>query len=165
MNNNSLAFIALCNEFCALVEKARELEMREFSGEMLRLLPRIYITAADLADTSDFDDAYIESILEEDSYDMVRRNLEMLFGEHDTYLEVFESDMKYSDTPIGASIAEGISDLFQVFYNFIETVRDSTDEVTASALASIKEDYQYFWGQTLCNVLRPIHTLYYNEND
>ncbi len=165
MNNNSLAFIALCNEYCALAEKTRELELREFTGELLRLLPRIYMTAADLNINSDFDDAYIESILEEDSYDMIRRNLEMLFGEHDTYLEVFEADMKYSDTPIGASIAEGLADLFQVFYNFIETVRDATDDVTISALSAIKEDFQYFWGQILCNVMRPLHTLYYNGNE
>ncbi len=101
---------------------------------MLRLLPRIYICASDLAsgmadDGMEADDVYIESVLDEDYYDTVRRNVENLLGPDDTYLEVFHQDMKYSDTPIAASIAEGVSDLFQVFYNFLETVRDATEDV------------------------------------
>ncbi len=164
MTNNSLAFIALCNEYCAIIEKAREIELREFLSSMIRLLPRIYVTASDINEEN-FDDGYIDGTLEEDSYDMVRRNLEMLLGEHDSYLEVFDDDMKYSDTPIGASIAEGLADLFQVFYNFIETVRDAPETLASSALASVKEDFNYVWGQTLCNVMRPLHKIHFNGNE
>ena len=48
LNNNSLAFIALCNEYCMAIENARESSHDEFIAEMLRLLPRIYISATDL---------------------------------------------------------------------------------------------------------------------
>lgn len=61
--------------------------------------------------------------LEEDYYDAVRMRVAALLGEDDTYLEVFEQDMKYSDTPIAASISEGLADLFQVFYNIVQTAR------------------------------------------
>ncbi len=165
MTNNSLAFIALCNEYCVAIEKAHESEMHDFIGSMVRLLPRIYITAADINENDEFGDGYIDSVLEEDTYNSIRSRLEALIGEHDTYLEVFEADMKYSDTPIGASISEGLADLFQVFYNFIETVREAPDQLAAAQLAAIKEDFNYYWGQTLCNVLRPLHKLYYNENE
>ena len=73
----------------------------QFIDSMLRLLPRIYICASDLAsgmadDGMEADDVYIESVLDEDYYDTVRRNVENLLGPDDTYLEVFHQDMKYS---------------------------------------------------------------------
>ena len=165
MTNNSIAFIGLCNEYCACIENARETELKDFVASMTRLLPRIYISAATINEDNFDDNGFIGESLEEESYDMIRRNLEMLFGEYDTYLEVFESDMKYSETPIGASIAEGLTDLFQVFYNFIETVRDAPEELVCSSLSAIKEDFQFYWGQTLCNVMRPLHKLHYDENE
>ena len=108
INTNAIAFIGLCNEFCVAVENARESSREEFTDRMLRLLPRIYIAASDLTvDTPEYTEPYIDSVLEEDYYDAIRRNMETLFGEDDMYLEVFEEDMKYSDTPVAASISEG----------------------------------------------------------
>ena len=48
INNNALAFIALCNEYCQALERAREADRDNFVASMLRLLPRIYISASDL---------------------------------------------------------------------------------------------------------------------
>ena len=39
LNNNSLAFIGLCNEYCQTLESARETECDDFIAAMLRLLP------------------------------------------------------------------------------------------------------------------------------
>ena len=118
---NSLAFIALCNEYCCAVENCRESQPADFIASMLRLLPRIYIVASDLkpAPLMEDTDPYIESYLDEDYYESLRREIENLLGPDDVYLEVFEEDMKYSDTPIGMSVAEGVCDIFQVLYNFI----------------------------------------------
>ncbi len=163
MTNNTLAFIALCNEYCAAVEHARDGERHDFLASVVRLLPRIYIAAADLKPDALIDAAYIDGALEEDYYDSVRRTLEMILGEDDTYLEVFEQDMKYSDTPIGASIAENLADLFQVFYNFLETVRDAPEDLIEEAVAAVYEDFTSYWAQTLCNVMRPLNHIYYGE--
>lgn len=159
MTNNSLAFVALCNEYCAAVESAREHEPLDFTALMLRLLPRIYISASDLEAAATADEAFIDPALDEDSYDRVRRDMERLFGEDDTYLEVFEQDMQYSDTPIGASIAEGLADLFQVFYNMLEAIRDAPDALAEEVLAAVSEDFRSYWSQILCNVLRPLNML------
>ena len=48
LNTNSIALIALCNEYCQTVEHASESERDDFIASMLRLLPRLYISAADL---------------------------------------------------------------------------------------------------------------------
>ncbi len=165
MNNNSLAFTALCNEYCATLERAAQMDERDLVGNMARLLPRIYICAADLKEPTLDEEGYIDGYLQEETYDQIRLSLESVLGEDDTYLEVFESDMKYSDTPIGASLAEGLADLFQVFYNFIETVRDAPDELAAAAINAVHDDFKLVWGQTLTNIMRHIHSIYYNIDE
>ncbi len=163
---NTLAFIGLCNEYCQLLEKSGETEPGAFVAEVLRLLPRIYISASDL-DVSSIDEDYplVESILEEDYYESVRRNIESLLGPEDAYLEVFEKEMKYSDTPIGASVAEGLCDLFQVFYNFIATVRYADESVIEGVLIGVKEDFAQYWSQILVNLLRPLNNIRYHVLD
>lgn len=164
LNTNAIAFIGLCNEFCIAVENARESERDEFIDSMLRLLPRIYISATDLrTDTLEEADAYIDNVLDEDYYESVRRNMESLMGADDVYLEVFEEDMKYSDTPVAASISEGLADIFQALYNFINTIRDATDLTVATALLGIRDDFRAYWSAPLCNVLRALNRIKMNE--
>lgn len=164
LNTNAIAFIALCNEYCQSVEEARQSEKDEFVDRMLHLLPRLYISATDLSvGDGDDDDAYIESALDEDYYDSVRRNIENLLAPDDVYLEVFEEDMKYSDTPIGASVSEGLTDIFQSLYNFVEMVKDAPVHVIETAIVAARDDFRSYWGQILCNVLRPLNHLRYNS--
>lgn len=163
MTNNTLAFTALCNEYCMTVENAPSMELNEFISSMLRLLPRIYISASDLTDEGALEEAYIDHILDEEAYDTVRMPLSSLLGEQDTYLEVFEEDMKFSETPIGASVSEGLADLYQVFYEYLNAVRDVTDDVVAAVIVAVKEDFDAYWSQKLCNVLRPLNSIYYNK--
>ena len=167
LNNNTLAFIALCNEYCVAVENARESERSEFIAEMLRLLPRIYIAASDLRIDSmtDEDDAYLENVLDEDYYESVRRNIESLMGADDVYLEVFEEDMKYSDTPIAASISESLADLFQVLYNFVETIKEAPQSMYGLALVAVKDEFESYWSRILCNVMRPLNHLRNNHDE
>lgn len=165
MTTNAITFIGLCNEYCVAVENARETDRDEFVSLMLRLLPRLYITATDLVAAGGdepADDVFLADALDEDYYEALRRNMEELLGPDDVYLEVFEEDMKYSDTPVAASVSEGLADIFQSLYNFISTVRDSTDEVVAGAIATETEEFRSFWSSTLCNTLRALNHIRYN---
>lgn len=164
LNTNSLAFIALCNEYCAAIEDARESEKDEFVQSMLRLLPRLYISATDLKiDLLDEEDAYLEPILDEDYYESVRCGIENLMGPEDIFLEVFEEDMKYSDTPIAASISESLADIFQVLYNFVGMVKEAPEHLIPLALVVVRDEFQGYWSRILCNVLRALNQLRYNS--
>lgn len=162
---NILAFIALANEYCQAIENAQNSDREAFVGEMLRLLPRIYITVSDIPEpTLIAGTTYIPDSLDEDYYDSVRRKMEQLLGEEDTYLEVFVDDMKYSDTPIGASISEALADIFQVLFNFIENVREAPEAIIIESIDIVKEDFQSYWSQILCNVVRPLNSIKYNHS-
>lgn len=164
LNNNTLAFIALSNEYCQALEDAREAERIPFVENMLRLLPRIYISATDLQ-LNQFlaEEAYIEGRLDEDFYESVRMSVANLLGPDDTYLEVFEEDMKYSDTPIAASVSEGLADIFQVLYNLLDAIRDMPEEVVLSSVVAVKDDFESYWSRVLCNVLRALNHIRYSS--
>ena len=154
---NELAFIALANEYCHALEHADECESREaFVEQMLKLLPRLYISISDINDDT-LGETYIDSALEEDVYDLVRQRVELIMAEEDIYLEVFLEDMKYSDTPISASVAENLADLYQEFFNLIHSVQEALTETQHEMLCQCKTNFINYWGQTLCNVLRALN--------
>ncbi len=164
MNANSISFIGLCNEYCTALETVSTTDRETFVNHMLRLLPRLYIAATDLkVQDPEYGEAYMESTLDEDYYDSIRRSVESVMGEEDVYLEVFEEDMKYSDTPVAASVSESLADIFQVMYNFIASVRDSTEENIQLALIAMHDDFEAYWGAIVCNVLRALHNIKTNR--
>jgi hypothetical protein len=80
-------------------------------------------------------------------------------GETDVYLEVFEEDMKYSDTPIAVTVSENLADLYQEFFNLVYSVKDADTEAQTQLLHLCKENFKDYWGQTLCNVMRALHAI------
>lgn len=156
--------IELARNFCITVENASEADQQVFTSEMVDLLPRLYIGFSQL-DTellgADADE-YLPQYLDQIYYDSIRRSLEILYGPDDSYLETFEADMKYSDTPIAANISEGLADIFQDIYNCVCAIKESDGLQTAAALNICKENFRAYWSQTLCNVMRPLNRLHNN---
>lgn len=167
LSNNALSVIALANEFCRAVELAAEVESIEFVGKMIKILPRIYIAVSDIpADVeSDADFGFDSAHLEEDYYNEVRSAMAATLGEADSYLETFHQDMKYSDTPIAATVSEGLADIFQVLYNLVEDVRDSDPEQSMGHLADLRDSFAEYWSETLCNVMRPLNQIFHNPDE
>ena len=93
LSPTSLAFIALTNEYCQLVENCLDQQREQLVESLLKLLPRIYITALDIEPSLEFFDAVISQALDEPSYDAVKNNIAAVMGEEDVYLEVFLDDM------------------------------------------------------------------------
>lgn len=161
MNNNTIAFTALCNEYCTLMSDCRSISALDLVNKALRLLPRLYICARDLHEANVLDeDGWIDSALTEEQYEITRNDISSVLGEHDVYLEVFEEDMKYSDTPVSASISENLADIYQVLFDYLDAVRLGTDDVVYAAVNAVKESFKEYWGSTLCNVLRALNNLW-----
>lgn len=161
-----LTVSALAAEYCSALENARGAQKEEFVAEMLNYLPRLYWHFSDLEidDTAEEADyGYYPSYVDEDFYEAVRRNAESVLGEDDVFLETFEQDMKYSDTPIAASISECLADIFQPLYNFLSVVKESEGEQSAGAYCECRENFIAYWSQTLCNVMRALNHIRYGN--
>lgn len=162
LNRTLLSITALSSDYCALLQNACEMDKEDFIATVLGYLPRLYYEFSDITVDEHIVDAgygFSQSYVDEVFYESVRRNVEMLLGPDDVFLETFEEDMKYSDTPISASISECLADIFQPLYNFISAVRDSEGEQSTEAYAECRENFVAYWSQTLCNVMRALNHL------
>lgn len=156
--------MALANEYCQAIELAASTEPSAFVRQMTRLLPRIYICVSDLVFDSDIETdepeyRYDTAHLDENYYNQVKDNIAALLGEDDAYLETFHEDMQYSDTPIAATVSEGLADIFQTLFDFVEDVKDADTEQQIETLMALRADFADYWSQTLCNVMRPLNSL------
>lgn len=151
--------------FCYTVENCQEMERDEFIDAMLVALPKIYIEFTEFDPehfSLDPDGEFYPEYVDEDLYESVRKGVSVMMGEDDVFLETHEEDMKYSDTPISASISESLADIFQPLYNFISVYQESEGENGPGAYSECRENFKAYWGQTLCNVMRPLHHLRYS---
>lgn len=158
--------VALSAEYCGTVENCQEMEKGDLVNELLGQLPRIYFEFHDIdaGDNDSLDEwnVGVSDHLEEEQYESVRMMLAVAFGEDDTYLETFEKDMKYSDTPIATTISENLADIYQPLYDFVVETRESDGENLEEAYRACKDAFRDYWSQTLCNVLRAINAIHYN---
>lgn len=156
--------VALCAEYCTTLEDSGNMERDELVGALLGYLPRIYFEFHDIdADEESGIDEWgiggVREHLDEDRYEMVRNQLAVAFGEDDTYLETFQKDMKYSDTPIAATISENLADIYQPLYDFFVEVKESEGDNLEEAYRVCRESFREYWSQTLCNVLRALNAI------
>lgn len=156
--------VALGAEFCAVVENCHEIDTKELTETLLGQLPRIYYEFHDIdgGENASLDEwgTGVSDHLDEEQYESVRMQLAVAFGEDDAYLETFEKDMKYSDTPIAATISENLADIYQPIYDFVVEVRESSGENLEEAYRACREDFRKYWSQTLCNVMRALNAIH-----
>lgn len=157
--------VSLSKTYCELCESALEYSKEEFTDRSLDLLPRIYwnffdLTAGVSLEELDYFSDYVDEIL----YERIKKGIATVMGESDTFLETFEEDMKYSDTPISSSISECMADLYQPLFNFISIVHDSEGSQMEEAFINCKEKFENYWSQTLCNVQRALNNVKYHSN-
>jgi len=157
-------FVTVGVEFCAMLESEEAVARREWLIKMSRLLPMLYLKAALLPETIAVDEAPAETFVREEDYVCVAGKVASIMGGDDVYLDVFVDDMKYSDTPVSASVSENIADIYQDLRNFVSVYQYEMGDRMLEALAVVTENFKNYWGQKLVNVLRPVHTLLYAEN-
>lgn len=161
INAGLMRVVSDATRYCSAVENAREMDKDEFVKLMTESLPQIYLDFATLDPEiiGVIDYGYYPSYVDEEWYDTVRRNIGRLMGEEDVFLETFEEDMKYSDTPIASSVSECLADIFQPLYNLVMTVRESDGAELGGACLECHENFVSYWSQTLCNVLRALNNI------
>jgi hypothetical protein len=157
-------FVTVGVEYCSLIERASELSRREFNLNLVRILPLLYLKAT-LLPAEEIDEADdLEFYVTEEQYEYLRGAVAKLLGESDDYLEVFEADMAYSDTPLAASVSEGLADIYQDVRDLLEIYRLGNEELSQAAICRCRRNFVAYWGQKLVNVMRPLHAICFGED-
>lgn len=162
---NSVEFVTVAAEFCAFIERCEGQKRAEFVDTLLKILPLLYIKASMIPECEVMGEDGLEAFVTEDDYEVIRLNLQELMADRDDYLDVFVEDMKYSDTPIRKSIAEDLTDIYQVVKDFVCQFRSGLNETMHDALAQCRDHFIGYWGQTLVNTMRALHEVKYNSTE
>lgn len=164
-SRNTVEFVTVAAEFCAYLERAEALRRKDFVDTILKILPLLYIKASMLPECEMVSDTEPENFVTEEDYEVLRYSLAALMADKDDYLEVFMQDMRYSDTPITRCISEDLADIYQDIKNFVSVFQLGFDETMNDSLALCRENFSLYWGQTLVNTMRALHSVKVNPAD
>uniref|UniRef100_UPI003FEF8318 DUF5063 domain-containing protein n=1 Tax=Bacteroides eggerthii TaxID=28111 RepID=UPI003FEF8318 len=162
-DRNVVEFVTVAAEFCKFLEQAETIKRSTFVDTSLKILPLLYLKASMLPKCETIGNEALETFVTEETYEILRMNLAGLLAEKDDYLDVFVSDMKYSDQPITRNISEDLADIYQDIRNFIFVFQLGLNETMNDSLAVCRENFALYWGQKLVNTLRALHDVKYNQ--
>lgn len=163
-DRNTVEFVTVAAEYCSFVEKASEFDSKHLLDVLSKLLPLLYLKAS-MLDEVTVQGLYLEECVSEPEYDGLRDTLQSVLRENDDYLEVFVEEMKYSDTPVRRCISEDLADIWQALKNFVNSYRSGLSEVMEEAVAVVSDGFRTYWGQTLANTLRAVHSAKHHPCD
>lgn len=163
-SRNTIEFVTVAVQFCDYIENIENSNPEDVTDKLTKILPLLYLkTTLVPSNELESDEDSATTVTEED-YNYILSKIYSIYSKDDTYLEVFLDDMKYSETPISASISEDISDIYQDLKNFITIYERGILENMNDALYICIENFKNYWGQKLVNVLRALHSLKYSIN-
>lgn len=162
-SRDSIEFVTVAVQYCAYLENFEDITQEEFTDKLTKILPLLYLKASLIPGTEEVTDEDPEVTVTEADYNYITSRIYNIYGKDDTYLEVFLQDMKYSDTPISASISEDLADIYQDLKNFITIYERGITDNMNDALYACTENFKAYWGQKLANVLRALHSIKYTS--
>jgi hypothetical protein len=158
-------FTAVAKEFCDFIERVDGEEKQAFLSRLQKFLPLIYLKGSLLPDCESDEPGMIEEALTEDEYNRLFGSLRQLLSGDDEYLEVFDDNMRYSERPVVASIAENVCDIYQDLKNFISSYQHGMLDVMQEALWQLNANFELYWGRACASVLRAVHAAVFRITD
>jgi hypothetical protein len=164
-SKNVIEFVTVANEYCAFVENHARLNRVEFIEKAQKIFPLLYLKASLLPAIDNDGLETPEKFVTEVDYSFLLNRISEKLAQYDSYLEVFDAKLQFSEGAIEASIAENVCDIYQDLKDFLMAFRIGTSEIMADALWECNNNFKNYWGQKLVNGLRALHQLLYGEEE
>ena len=164
-DKNSIEFVTVAAEYCGFIERARQMERKDFVDTALKILPLLYLKASLIPECELMGEGDLEIFVTEEDYELARMSVAHVMGAKDDFLELFLPDMAYSDTPLKKRISEDLADIYQDLKDFIGVFQLGLNETMNDSLFVCKEHFAEFWGQRLVNTMRALHDVKYNASE
>lgn len=158
-SRNVVEFVTVANEYCLLLENSSKASTIEFIETAQKILPLLYLKASMLPKNECELEEEVEKFVSESDWAFIHSSVKAKMGAHDEFLEVFETDMEYSDAPLVSSVSENFADIYQDVKDFITAYKIGTLEVMNDALWDLNQNFYQYWGQKIVNSMRAIHQL------
>lgn len=164
-SKNVIEFVTVGKEYCNIVESHTSYDVPSFLGTVQKVFPLLYLKATLLPILDEDTVEEPEKFVTEFDYNYLLNNITAKLGRFDGYQEVFDPGMQFSESPLEASIAENICDIYQDIKDFILNYRLGSPNSMADALWECRNSFEKYWGQKLVNCMRALHHLVYTTND
>lgn len=164
-SKNVIEFVTVANEYCSFVENNGKFTRFQFVDRVQKLFPLLYLKASTISEIDDEGIETPEKFVSEVDYSFLLNKISEKLGQFDSYQEVFDEGMQFSEAAIDASISENICDIYQDLKDFLLSFRIGTVEVMTDALWECQNNFRIYWGQKLVNGLRAIHAMRYADNN
>ncbi len=156
-----IEFVTVANEFCKFLESAESRNLKDLIDKAHRLLPLLYLKGTMLPKVEDSYEEFNEKFVTENDYNYIREMLQVKFGKHDSFDEIYDPLRQENDEPAQLSVGESIADIYQDIKDFIMQYRVGTEEIMFNAIWECKQTFEQYWGQRIVNTLRVLHHLKY----
>jgi hypothetical protein len=164
-SKNVVEFVTVANEFCSTVECVAQFSAKENLDKFQKLLPLLYLKASVLPKIERLMEDELEKFVSELDYNMLHQKWMQLLGENDSFYEVFDPNIQFSEETVRSSISENMLDVYQDLKDFITSYSINNEDVMYDSLAECIFHFEQFWGQQLLTVLRAVHMLLYSNVD
>jgi len=158
-------FVTVAREYCVFLENSSEEGRKDFIIKIHRLLPLLYFKAVMLPLPERMMEEQVEKSVTEEQYNFLHEQLLVKLGKYDAYTDVFDPQIQFSEAPIGESLAENLTDIYQELKDFIEIYQFGLTELMNDALAECSQSFENYWGQRMVNAMRAFHNLVYSTED
>lgn len=160
-----LDFVRIAADFCSTLEQSEKTKLKDLVDQLHKQLPKLYHAAASLHKLESRLEDFGQKFVSEEDYEFIRNKLLTKLGQYDAYEEVFDKDRVEFEDSVGESISEDLADIYQDVKDFILLFELGTNEVMYEALWECRQSFQSYWGQKITNVMRPLHTLRYSDEE
>ena len=142
---------------CLLIEKSNEHTREEWTEQMLRLLPILYLRTRLTERAERMSEEEPQRFVTEEDYNFVLVGIRQMLGQDDAYLDVFVDQGVYTDEVQTAYISEGLADIYQELKDLAAAFQTGQESVMHDAVVLCREAFDIHWGQKLLAVMRALH--------
>jgi hypothetical protein len=161
-SRNVVEFVTVSREYCAYLEKLENIEKPVFVDRSMKLLSLLYLKSLLLPEIEEIFDEELEKHVTEFDYEFIKKGIEQVLGDDDSYLDFFDNDMHETPEPVSCSLAENMADVYQDVKDFLAIYQQGIDKLMLDAIFVCKQSFENYWGYRIVNSLRIFHYLQFN---
>ncbi len=163
-SKNVVEFLTVASDYCNFMDDLTEYTSKDFINRSLKLLPLLYLKASLLPKMQVEDTIEIEKFVAQEEWQYVHNKVAGIMGDLNPYTEITDPQNDETDEPVLVSISENFADIYQDMKDFVSLYQIGTIEIMCDAIVECKDNFENYWGQSLVNVLRALHYIYYSQN-
>ena len=157
--DSTIAFVTAAAQTCLLIEKAGEYTREEWTEQMLRLLPVLYLRTRLVEKEEAVMEEEPQRFVTEEDYNYALVGIRELMGADDAYLDVFVDQGVYTDEVQTAYISEGLADIYQELKDLAAAFQTGEEAIMHDAVVVCREAFEQHWGQKVLAVMRAMHAI------